>query len=610
MVVEHKKHHERQTINSEPNMGNSYDRCIKNRLGRPFEQQNNSGDLVKQIQEQPHKQSGVGSSVSNNQTFLSSSNAQTSTDSIRQHNSCTIHQQTRGDKVNEVMSTDLEIVELCGKQPNDIESSSHSRGSEHSCGQVEQNTSQTNRMVVEHSSGSNNFQSLGFTDDRLICNQPESQSSSVLFLETRPQSICTGCPVNIVGESQGLCVSTPVSNPKSVITHAELPMRGNTDSTFLAKTTMVPPSTSSSDSISSKINIRKKSVNTKSGKSKSGTSKSRNLQPDCMEIINNQLKTKGFSKKARKLLSASWRSGTQKDYKAKFRKFNSWCDQWKIDPYQASLEDCANFLTSLFEKGLQYRTIAGYRSMLSSVLPTIDKISIGQHPYIIRLLKGVFNSRPPERRLLPEWDLPLVLEMFKKKTFSPLKCVRLRYVTWKTVFLVAITIFRRCSDLQSLRIGEGSVNIQEKGITFIRHGLTKQDRVGHDNSKIFVPSFPENKLLDPKRAIYEYLKRTEEFRNKDDKKEFKLFLSINKPHKPVTSQTLSSWIVNTIKMAYKLQNKSIKNVRGHSTRSIGPSWALFKGANIKNILDSADWSRANTFIKFYLKDVNINFLNL
>lgn len=175
---------------------------------------------------------------------------------------------------------------------------------------------------------------------------------------------------------------------------------------------------------------------------------------------------------------------------------------------------------------------------------------------------------------------------------------------------MAITTFRRCSDLQSLRIGEGSVNIQEKGITFIRHGLTKQDRVGHDNSKIFVPSFPENKLLDPKRAIYEYLKRTEEFRNKDDKKEFKLFLSINKPHKPVTSQTLSSWIVNTIKMAYKLQNKSIKNVRGHSTRSIGPSWALFKGANMKNILDSADWSRANTFIKFYLKDVNMNFLNL
>lgn len=42
-----------------------------------------------------------------------------------------------------------------------------------------------------------------------------------------------------MGESQGLCVSTPVSNPKSVITHAELPMRDNTDSTFLAKTALL-----------------------------------------------------------------------------------------------------------------------------------------------------------------------------------------------------------------------------------------------------------------------------------------------------------------------------------------------------------------------------------
>jgi hypothetical protein len=27
----------------------------------------------------------------------------------------------------------------------------------------------------------------------------------------------------------------------------------------------------------------------------------------------------------------------------------------------------------------------------------------------------VFNSRPPVRKLLPEWDLPLVLDMLKKR---------------------------------------------------------------------------------------------------------------------------------------------------------------------------------------------------
>ena len=34
--------------------------------------------------------------------------------------------------------------------------------------------------------------------------------------------------------------------------------------------------------------------------------------------------------------------------------------------------------------------------MLSAVLPHYENVTIGQHPHIIRLLKGVFNSRPPK----------------------------------------------------------------------------------------------------------------------------------------------------------------------------------------------------------------------
>ena len=44
---------------------------------------------------------------------------------------------------------------------------------------------------------------------------------------------------------------------------------------------------------------------------------------------------------------------------------------------------------------------------------------------------------------------------------------------------MAITTFRRCSDLQALRIDEHLKRIQEQGITFIRHGLAKQDREKH-----------------------------------------------------------------------------------------------------------------------------------
>lgn len=149
-----------------------------------------------------------------------------------------------------------------------------------------------------------------------------------------------------------------------------------------------------------------------------------------------------------------------------------------------------------------------------------------------------------------------VLDMLQKSSFEPLRHADLKFLTYKIVFLTAITTFRRCSDIQALRIGDGFVNVQKKGITFLRPGLSKQDRPNHYGRKIFVPYFKDNKKLDPKRALAIYLKRTEEMR----KDEVKLFLATVKPFKPVTAQTISKWIVNTIKMAY--ENKDFK-VRAH-----------------------------------------------
>ena len=127
-----------------------------------------------------------------------------------------------------------------------------------------------------------------------------------------------------------------------------------------------------------------------------------------MASINRSFQAKGFSKQARSLLSASWRKGTQRDYSSKFKKYCSWCCTRKINPNSATLNQVADFLSDLFNEGLQYRTIAGYRFMLSAVLPHYENVTIGQHPHIIRLLKGVFNSRPPKVKLLPEWDLDMV----------------------------------------------------------------------------------------------------------------------------------------------------------------------------------------------------------
>jgi len=321
--------------------------------------------------------------------------------------------------------------------------------------------------------------------------------------------------------------------------------------------------------------------------------------------VGKRLKEIGFSQKSRKFLLAAWR---ERDYSAKFRVFNSWCCSREVDPYCVSIMQVSDFLAHLFDKGLQYSTINGYRSMLSAVLPCIDGFKVGQHPYVVQMLKGVFNSRPPKTKLVPEWNLLKVLDGLQKKPFEPLNKACLKYVTLKTVFMIAITSFRRCSDLQSFRIGEGSVNIQSKGITFLRHGLAKQDRQSHRKAIVFIPAFPENKKLDPKRCLYYYLKATEKFRKSpegSEHEERRVFLSLNEPHKPVSAQTISKWIVETLKIV--LEDKNLK-VKAHSTRALGPSLALFRGPSLESILNSADWSQESTFVRFYLRDLNCNVL--
>ena len=52
----------------------------------------------------------------------------------------------------------------------------------------------------------------------------------------------------------------------------------------------------------------------------------------------------------------------------------------------------------------------------------------------------------------------------------------------------------------------------------------------------------------------------------------KIFLALDKPHQPVTTGNLSNWIVQAINDMY--EGKTLKE-SAHSTRAIGPSWALY-----------------------------------
>ena len=73
---------------------------------------------------------------------------------------------------------------------------------------------------------------------------------------------------------------------------------------------------------------------------------------------------------------------------------------------------------------------------MSSTLLPIEGVKVGEHPLICRLLKGVFNQRPPITKLVPSWSVKKVLEVLQD--WSPLRSLDLKTLTLKTEMLVSV----------------------------------------------------------------------------------------------------------------------------------------------------------------------------
>lgn len=610
LVVTGSEHSKGQIPSERTISDSSHHRCKwQMGLGWSHEQSNLSRSVEQNTKINAHQLSGITSSDQHYTAIPVSLERLQCSHTVRQHNCMPVHKPSRGHSVSPVMWSDFESLEMGYRKPNSVKGSPY-QGNQQCPSRCSKSTeNKTDRVVLEQCSGVENIQSLGPTNIGSFCHISEQENPTVLFMDSSSSSLYDGCPVHCLAEHVCVCIPTITANSESTDSCKTVSMHNDSCCSTVAKTILVHSVVRSVGSMSTETSMQSGSVDSVQGENIPSTSG--NATSDCMAVIDQCYSSKGFSKRTRKLLAKSWRSGTQKDYRSKFRRFASWCRERDIDPYLATLANCVDFLTSLFHAGLKYRTINGYRSMLSSVLDPVEKIPIGQHPYVIRLLRAVFNERPPLKSLVPEWDLLLVLGCLKKAPFEPLSETSLKLLTWKTCFLVAITTFRRCSDLQSLQLGEGSANVTKQGVTFRRIGLSKQDRPNHFSKNIFVPALPHNKLLDPKRALTYYLKKTEVFRRNDKGEDtVKLFLARKKPHKPVTSQTISRWLVELIQFCYKQENKVPGKVKGHSTRSIGPSWALFRGASLQQVMETADWSRETTFTRYYLKSVNTDFLKV
>ena len=189
---------------------------------------------------------------------------------------------------------------------------------------------------------------------------------------------------------------------------------------------------------------------------------------------------------------------------------------------------------------------------------------------------------------------------------------QLKYLTYKTVFLVAVSTARRSSELGALSIDESRFLVRPHGIEvgYVPGFVPKNARMNYAGRTIVIPKFEdaasceEERLLCPVRAVKCYKKRMDLLRKEGEKRLFVTYGSGEKQASGASKKTIARWITDTIKFAYANASEDtlrLMCIKAHSVRAASTTYALLKGVEVKHILEAADWATPTTFIDYYFR---------
>ena len=418
----------------------------------------------------------------------------------------------------------------------------------------------------------------------LVCNTVECPGSKVCILEARSSGVESGRICHHLDRHKSVCVSSVLSDkpPVTKSTHRKY-VRNVVNCTSMEDSAMVSNSVKHVGSQTNSTSTESRFASASAFQR--GTSSS-DHETSRLAVVSQHLSDKGISDEAAELILASWRTGTEQQYSGAWRQWVSWCDKRKSNPLSASIGTVSQFLTSLYASGLSYSTVNTYRSAISMTHLPIDGVPVGSHYLIKRLMKGIFNKRPPVPRYVISWPVEKVLRYLK--IMPGYDQISLKLLTWKTAILIALVSADRGDAIAALST-EYMIKDSE-GYHFLVSKPTKCTRPGRGIKQIDLPKFTKDRRICVVYCLDKYLRATKRLRV--DKQ---LFISYVKPHRSVTRTSIARWI----KLIMQKSGIDVSIFQPHSTRSASTSTAFQQGVSVPDILKKADWSNASVFHRFY-----------
>jgi len=336
-------------------------------------------------------------------------------------------------------------------------------------------------------------------------------------------------------------------------------------------------------------------------------------QPSRVEVVQLALAAQGASTQITDLVPRSVRRSTSTVYDTYWKRWVSWCERHMVNATSPSRMDFANFLAFLGQTlKLSVASVRCHRAAISTTIKQAGGPSFSEDQLLKDVTKALALDCVTTARRVPLWDLSLVLKSLSVDPYEPINSSSLKFLTYKTIFLLTLALGRRGSEIHGLSGLSGDTRFEQDGsvsVRFLPEFLAKNQNPGQSNKPLIVKSLSSigdredvDISLCPVRALRAYLERSKSVRHKRLRR---LFVSLNSNYeKDLSKATLARWLVETIKLAYAKAGSIPLSTRPHELRAIAASLAAAHNIALNAILDAAFWKTENTFINFYLRDIS------
>ena len=240
----------------------------------------------------------------------------------------------------------------------------------------------------------------------------------------------------------------------------------------------------------------------------------------------------------------------------------------------------------LHNKGASYCAINTAKSALFSTISVINHPEWHKHEAVCKFMKGIWKSAPPTPKYTKTWNVDKVIRYIKTHLANNVS-LSLKQLTIKSVFLVAITSGQRGQAIHLMHLD--NLTKCENKLVFNFPGVMKDSKIGKHNTQLIINRNPDTEVC-PFSAMECYLQQTENLRKSNE-----VWISVKKPHKSVTRQSISRYIKEMLVLA------GIPDYGPHSTRMASTSKA-HKSVGLSTILKTASWSSQENFIKYYCRE--------